>query len=395
MQSLQPEDPQQIGRYQLLARLGSGGMGRVYLGRSPGGRLIAIKLIRPELADNADFRRRFAREVTAAKTVGGMYTATVVDADPEAAAPWLVTAYIDGSSLADVVATHGPLPADSVLQLAAALAEGLCAIHAAGLVHRDLKPTNVLLAGDGPRIIDFGISRAMDATGMTMTGLVVGSPGFMSPEQAEGREVGAPSDVFSLGALLAFSATGEGPFGEGSTPALIYRVVHGAPDTSRLPEQVRPLIERCLSKDPQQRPTSEQILDELGGAQPSADWLPWPVAGATPGGGLPPEIAGLSAARGISMPTPTESAGPRHGGVTPDPATIDSGAGVGAGAAGDSGAPAGSGPGTDSGAPAGSGAGADADAAVGSGAPADTNSGVGAAGAAAAAVAAGGAAVAG
>ena len=294
-------------------------MGRVYLGRSPGGRLIAIKLIRPELADNADFRRRFAREVTAAKTVGGMYTATVVDADPEATAPWLVTAYIDGSSLADVVATHGPLPADSVLQLAAALAEGLCAIHAAGLVHRDLKPTNVLLAGDGPRIIDFGISRAMDATGMTMTGLVVGSPGFMSPEQAEGREVGAPSDVFSLGALLAFSATGEGPFGEGSTPALIYRVVHGAPDTSRLPEQVRPLIERCLSKDPQQRPTSEQILDELGGAQPSADWLPWPVAGATPGGGLPPEIAGLSAARGISMPTPTESATPRHGGVTPGP----------------------------------------------------------------------------
>ena len=307
-------------------------MGRVYLGRSPGGRLVAIKLIRPELADNADFRRRFAREVTAAKTVGGMYTATVVDADPEAAAPWLVTAYIDGSSLADVVATHGPLPADSVLQLAAALAEGLCAIHAAGLVHRDLKPTNVLLAGDGPRIIDFGISRAMDATGMTMTGLVVGSPGFMSPEQAEGREVGAPSDVFSLGALLAFSATGEGPFGEGSTPALIYRVVHGAPDTSRLPEQVRPLIERCLSKDPQQRPTSEQILDELGGAQPSADWLPWPVAGATPGGGLPPEIAGLSAARGISMPTPTESATPSRGGVPPGPATIDSGAGAGAGA---------------------------------------------------------------
>src|ERR1700691_2796912 len=307
-------------------------MGRVSLGRSPGGRLVAIKLIRPELADNADFRRRFAREVTAAKTVGGMYTATVVDADPEATAPWLVTAYIDGSSLADVVATHGPLPAGSVLQLAAALAEGLCAIHAAGLVHRDLKPTNVLLAGDGPRIIDFGISRAMDATGMTMTGLVVGSPGFMSPEQAEGREVGAPSDVFSLGALLAFSATGEGPFGEGSTPALIYRVVHGAPDTSRLPEQVRPLVERCLSKDPQQRPTSEQILDELGGAQPSADWLPWPVAGATPGGGLPPEIAGLSAARGISMPTPTESAGPRRGGVTPDPATIDSGAGAGSGA---------------------------------------------------------------
>jgi serine/threonine protein kinase len=202
----------------LLARLGSGGMGRVYLGQSPGGRLVAVKLIRSELAESAQFRQRFAREVAAARTVGAMFTAPVVDADPDAPEPWLVTAYIDGLSLADAVASHGPLPVTSVLYLAAGLAEGLSAIHAAGLVHRDLKPSNVLLAGDGPRIIDFGISRAVDATGLTMSGLVVGSPGFMSPEQAEGREVGPASDVFSLGALLAFSATGAGPFGEAARP---------------------------------------------------------------------------------------------------------------------------------------------------------------------------------
>jgi len=237
------------------------------------------------------------------------------------------TAYIDGSSLADAVAAHGPLPVSSVLHLAAGLAEGLCAIHAAGLVHRDLKPSNVLLAGDGPRIIDFGISRATDATGLTMSGLMIGSPGFMSPEQAEGREVGAPSDIFSLGALLAFSASGEGPFGEGSTPALIYRVVHGAPDTARLPEPVRSLVERCLSKNPQQRPKSGQILDELGGVQPTAGWLPWPVAG-SPHGEPPPEIAGLSAARaaGLAAParTPTELASPADRGVPPGQATLGS-----------------------------------------------------------------------
>jgi serine/threonine protein kinase len=269
VQSLQPEDPQLIGKYRLLARLGSGGMGRVYLGQSPGGRLVAVKLIRSELAESAQFRQRFAREVAAARTVGAMFTAPVVDADPDAPEPWLVTAYIDGLSLADAVASHGPLPVTSVLYLAAGLAEGLSAIHAAGLVHRDLKPSNVLLAGDGPRIIDFGISRAVDATGLTMSGLVVGSPGFMSPEQAEGREVGPASDVFSLGALLAFSATGAGPFGEGSTPALIYRVVHGEPATERLPGPVRPLIEQCLSKEPQQRPAPDQILAELGTVEPS------------------------------------------------------------------------------------------------------------------------------
>ncbi len=335
MQPLRPEDPQLTGRYRLLARLGSGGMGRVYLGQSPGGRLVAIKVIRAELAESAEFRRRFAREVTAARTVGGMFTAPVVDANPDPPQPWLVTAYIDGLSLADAVASRGPLPVASVQYLAAGLAEGLGAIHAAGLVHRDLKPSNVLLASDGPRIIDFGISRAMDATGLTMSGLVVGSPGFMAPEQAEGGAVGPASDIFSLGALLAFSATGEGPFGEGTTPALLYRVVHGTPSTARLPGPVRPLIEQCLSKDPQQRPTSEQILDRLGVSAPTAGWLPWPVAQASRGD-LPADIAGPLTADAAAVPpagpwrTPTELAGPSASAAA-EPVTVGPPSGAPAG----------------------------------------------------------------
>ena len=200
-------------------------MGRVYLGRSPGGRQVAIKVIRPELAEDADFRARFAREVSAAKKVSGIFTASVVDADLDGPVPWLATSYIAGPSLADAVATRGPLPESMVLRLAAGLAEGLSAIHAAGVVHRDLKPSNVLLADDGPRLIDFGISRSMETSALTQTGTVVGSPGFMSPEQTQGRDVGPPSDIFSLGAVLTFAATGEGPFGQGSTVALLYRVV--------------------------------------------------------------------------------------------------------------------------------------------------------------------------
>src|ERR1700758_2943612 len=212
MQELQAGDPELIGAYRVVRRLGSGGMGHVFLARSPGGRMLAIKVVRAELAGDQEFRTRFRREVAAARSVSGLFTAPVVDADTEAPVPWLATAYIAGSSLADTVARHGPLPGPSVLALAAGLAEGLLAIHSAGLVHRDLKPSNVLMAEDGPRVIDFGISRAMEASAVTSTGMVVGSPGFMSPEQAEGHEVGPPSDVFSLGAVLAFAATGEGPF---------------------------------------------------------------------------------------------------------------------------------------------------------------------------------------
>ena len=271
MDELQPGDPRRIGPYWLEGRLGSGGMGRVYLGRSPGGRNVAIKVIRAELAENADFRARFAREASAARKVSGIFTAPVVDADLDGPIPWLATSYIAGPSLGDAIAERGPMPAALVLRLGAGLAEGLAAIHTAGVVHRDLKPANVLLAEDGPRLIDFGISRSMETTSLTRTGMVVGSPGFMSPEQAEGRPVGPASDVFSLGAVLTFAATGEGPFGEGSTVALLYRVVTSEPNTQGVPGEIRPLIERCLAKDPRQRPTAAYLLAQLSTADVVAD----------------------------------------------------------------------------------------------------------------------------
>jgi eukaryotic-like serine/threonine-protein kinase len=271
LDELQAGDPRRIGPYWLEGRLGSGGMGRVYLGRSPGGRHVAIKVIRAELAENADFRARFAHEASAARKVSGIFTAPVVDADLDGPIPWLATSYIAGPSLSDAIAERGPMPAALVLRLAAGLAEGLAAIHAAGVVHRDLKPTNVLLAEDGPRLIDFGISRSMETTSLTRTGMVVGSPGFMSPEQAEGRPIGPPSDVFSLGAVLTFAATGEGPFGEGSTVALLYRVVTSEPNTRGLPAEIRPMIERCLAKDERQRPTAAALLAQLSTADVVAD----------------------------------------------------------------------------------------------------------------------------
>ena len=262
----------------LLGRLGSGGMGRVYLARSPGGRMVAVKVIRANLAEDAGFRARFAREVSAARKVGGLFTAQVVDADIDGPVPWLVTAYVPGTSLSDAVEQQGPLPDTSVLALAAGLAEGLIAIHAAGVIHRDLKPSNVLLAQDGPRIIDFGISSAAEATALTGTGFMIGSPGFMSPEQAEGLVVGPASDIFSLAGVLIYAARGEGPFGNGDTAALLYRVVHGKPNMDYVPENLRPLIKRSLSRDPKRRPTAAEFLTELSAAYPSAadltDWLP-------------------------------------------------------------------------------------------------------------------------
>ncbi|HXW45346.1 MAG TPA: serine/threonine-protein kinase, partial [Streptosporangiaceae bacterium] len=262
-----------MGQYQLLNRLGTGGMGRVYLGQAPGGQMVAVKLIRAELADDPDFRRRFAYEVAAAKRVSGVFTAPVVDADPDGPQPWLVTAYVSGPSLAAAVAEIGPLPVESVRTLAAGLAAGLSAVHAAGIVHRDLKPSNVLLASDGPRIIDFGISRAADTAWLTRAGGVMGSPGFMSPEQAEGHKVGPPTDIFSLGGVLAFAASGRSPFGAGSPSALLYRVVYGTAALGHVPAELRPLIERCLAKDPSARPTTRQLLAELGAAEPNKDWL--------------------------------------------------------------------------------------------------------------------------
>jgi eukaryotic-like serine/threonine-protein kinase len=281
---LLPTDPASAGPYRLVGRLGAGGMGRVYLARSPGGRQVAVKVIRPELADEPGFRVRFAREVAAARNVGGIFTAPVVDADTDGPVPWLATAYVPGPSLAEAVAQRGPLPADAVRGLGAGLAEGLQAIHAAGLVHRDLKPSNVLLARDGPRVIDFGISRALEATTLTAGGSLMGSPGFLSPEQAKpGQEVGQPSDVFSLGAVLVYAACGVGPYGVGPAAALLYRVVNEEPDLTGVPGELRPVIARCLAKDPAARPTTAQLLAELGGDEVATGWRPYGDQGAFEG----------------------------------------------------------------------------------------------------------------
>jgi eukaryotic-like serine/threonine-protein kinase len=260
---LQASDPERIGPFRVLRRLGTGGMGQVYLARSPGGRAVAIKVIRPELAAKRGFRARFGREVAAAREVSGFFTAAVVGADPDAALPWMATAYVDGPSLADQVEERGPLSVREVVSLAAGLAEGLQAIHRTGLVHRDLKPSNVLLAGDGPRIIDFGISWVREVDRLTDDGIVVGSPGFLSPEQALGREVGPASDVFCLGAVLSYAATGWGPFGDGPTQALLYRVVHESPDLTLVPAALRRLIGGCLAKEPTHRPTTAQLLEQI------------------------------------------------------------------------------------------------------------------------------------
>jgi serine/threonine protein kinase len=301
----------------LLGRLGSGGMGHVFLGRSPGRRLVAVKVIRAELAEDARFRARFAREVAAARTVSGVFTAQLIDAEPDGPVPWLVTAYVPGPSLADAVARHGPLPVTSVAALAARLAEGLSAIHAAGVIHRDLKPSNVLLASDGPRIIDFGIASAAQATALTGTGFFVGSAGYMSPEQAQGHVVGPASDIFSLGSVLWFAATGEGPFGTGDIPAMLYRVVHGKPDPHLVPGELRPLIRRCLAKDAAHRPAAAQYLADLTTAYPDSpdlagDWLPPHVLTGSTGSVLTSDINRHKPATPGSSGVAASQAAPTH-----------------------------------------------------------------------------------
>jgi eukaryotic-like serine/threonine-protein kinase len=276
---LQPDDPGRIGPYRLRGVLGSGGMGRVFLGATAEGQPVAVKVIRTDLAADPEFRARFRREVTVARKVSSRFTAPLIDADTDGPVPWLATAYVAGPSLADAVTEHGPLPVRSVLELAAGLAEGLSAVHAAGVVHRDLKPSNVLLAQDGPRVIDFGISVAAETSPLTRTGLLIGSPGYMSPEQIEGREVGSASDIFSLGAVLTFAATGEAPFGSGSSPTLAYRAVYRQVNLDRVPAEARGLIQRCLAKDPGQRPTARDLTFAAGAAAvpPTERRLPEPV----------------------------------------------------------------------------------------------------------------------
>jgi hypothetical protein len=241
---------------------------------------VAVKVVHSELARDAEFRHRFGREVAAARAVGGMYTAPVVAAGLDDDPPWLATAYVPGPPLADVVARHGALPELAVWPLGAGLAEALRAVHACGLVHRDLKPANVLLAADGPHVIDFGISRAFDGTQLTAVGMVVGTPGYMSPEQAEGALVGPASDVFSLGCVLAFAASGNAPFGGGSAASVLYRVVTGRPDLTSVPEKLREVISACLAKDPKQRPELAALGAMITRAGPAVTATPtsfWPA----------------------------------------------------------------------------------------------------------------------
>ncbi|GAA4887515.1 serine/threonine-protein kinase [Saccharopolyspora cebuensis] len=275
MQPLLASDPNRVGDYRLLARLGRGAMGGVYLGRSRGGRVVAVKVVRPDLAEDPEFRERFRREADMAGSVGGFWTAAVVGADPDADQPWLATEYVPGPTLHQAVSDHGALPEETVRGLAAGLAEALVAIHRAGLVHRDLKPANVLLGPDGPRVIDFGISRAMTGNALTATGMFLGTPGYFSPEQTSGGEIAQSSDVFSLGAVLVFAATASGPFGNDNTAAMLYRVVHSEPDLAAVPDRLRPLLADCLAKDPTARPRPEQLLDRIGETSPQgAHWLP-------------------------------------------------------------------------------------------------------------------------
>ncbi|MFF1297599.1 MULTISPECIES: serine/threonine-protein kinase [unclassified Streptomyces] len=286
MESLGAGDPQRIGAYRLLARLGAGGMGQVYLARSDRGRTVAVKLVREELAAQEEFRARFRQEVRAARQVGGYWTAPVLDADTEADVPWVATGYVAGPSLQQVVGhDHGALPERSVKILAAGLAHALEDIHAAGIVHRDLKPSNVLVTIDGPRVIDFGIARALETVtdgGLTRTGALVGSPGFMAPEQVRGDRITPACDVFCLGSVLAYAATGKLPFGAGGSGvhALMFRIAQEEPDLEGMPEGIAELVRDCLKKDPAKRPTLDQVLERTGAEDTVSDgrsrdpWLP-------------------------------------------------------------------------------------------------------------------------
>ncbi|MFJ4617509.1 protein kinase [Streptomyces sp. NPDC088812] len=288
MEKLGAGDPQHIGGYRLLARLGAGGMGRVYLARSDRGRTVAVKLVRPELAAREEFRARFRQEVRNAQRVGGFWTAPVLDADTEAAVPWVATGYVAGPSLQQVVGhDHGPLPERSVRVLAAGLAHALTNIHAAGIVHRDLKPSNVMVTIEGPRVIDFGVARAMetvggDAGGLTRTGAVIGSPGFMAPEQVRGDRITPACDVFCLGSVLAYAATGSLPFGsaDSGVHVLMFRIAEEEPDLSGLSEDIAHLVRACLRKDPAARPSLEWLLERTGAHETVAEgrsrepWLP-------------------------------------------------------------------------------------------------------------------------
>ncbi|MFJ8647945.1 serine/threonine-protein kinase [Streptomyces sp. NPDC093546] len=263
MMRLRREDPRVVGSFRLHRRLGAGGMGVVYLGSDRRGQRVALKVIRPDLAEDQEFRSRFAREVSAARRIRGGCTARLVAADLEADRPWFATQYVPGPSLHDKVAEEGPLSAADVAAIGAALSEGLVAVHEAGVVHRDLKPSNILLSPKGPRIIDFGIAWATGASTLTHVGTAVGSPGFLAPEQVRGAAVTPATDVFSLGATLAYAAMADSPFGHGSSEVMLYRVVHEEPQLRGVPDALAPLVRACLAKDPEERPSTLQLSMRL------------------------------------------------------------------------------------------------------------------------------------
>jgi serine/threonine protein kinase len=259
MMRLRREDPRVVGSFRLHRRLGAGGMGVVYLGSDKKGQRVALKVIRPDLAEDQEFRSRFAREVSAARRIRGGCTARLVAADLDADRPWFATQYVPGPSLHDKVADEGPLGAADVAAVGAALSEGLVAVHEAGVVHRDLKPSNILLSPKGPRIIDFGIAWATGASTLTHVGTAVGSPGFLAPEQVRGAAVTPATDVFSLGATLAYASMGDSPFGHGSSEVMLYRVVHEEAQLHGVPDALAPLVRACLAKDPEERPSTLQL----------------------------------------------------------------------------------------------------------------------------------------
>ncbi|MER6145101.1 serine/threonine-protein kinase [Streptomyces sparsogenes] len=311
------EDPEYAGSYRLEARLGSGGMGVVHLARSASGRRLAVKVVHAEYAEDTEFRARFRQEVAAARRVSGAFTAPVVDADPDGERPWMATLYIPGPTLAEHVKRNGPLETGDLVRLAAGLAEALRDIHRAGVVHRDLKPSNVLLAGDGPKVIDFGISRPSDSELRTETGKLIGTPPFMAPEQFQRpRHVGPAADVFALGSLLVHAATGRGPFESESPYIVAYQVVHDEADLGGVPSVLLPLVQRCLAKDPAQRPTPDAlmtVLRAIGGPHPPALRGPLPRVPAQRGRGTGPlwgDDEDGGEALGDATPHPADAAGP-------------------------------------------------------------------------------------
>lgn len=315
-EALAHDDPHEIGGYRVIARLGAGGMGRVFLGTTQSGRPLAIKVVRPEFADDPEFRRRFTQEVAAAQRVKSLYTAPVIDADTAGPMPWLATEYIPGPSLAAAVQESGPLPVGTLHTLGAGVIEALQVIHRVGIVHRDLKPSNVLLAADGPRVIDFGVARAADATPLTRTGGIVGSPHYMAPEQVHGGSATPALDVFAFGCLL-FAATARSPFGDGPPQAVMFRIANNEPDLSGCPDELRSLVEQCLRREPADRPTPEAILDELTADRPAAPagWLPESVTTVLQDYEAVPDAPSRRQAHTGGRPIPQ----PPPGGTTPAP----------------------------------------------------------------------------